>query len=600
VPLNKKPTILLQLILGFSLILILVISITSYFSYRYSSQIVLKKTTHYLLESVVQMRGKTDVMLREYDKLSQMIAFSPTIQQYLRNIQLHGKNNAGAAEINRFMADQCRYMGTDFLIIDLHGDAYSCHKLLAFYWKTQDEIKRLSWYPLLLENNRGRVLWLSGFAWRNGKIPAVIGARQLNHWSSLKKLGDMYMVFPVELLDRLIEEKNLDPSRKIHVIDQLGRVVYSSRQDEVGQIVDENLLKEFSKGKTNIINWDLRDTPTYISYSVSDYSGWTVAAYIEADGAVKDLKKIQKSIVIIGIFGLAASLLLTTFFSWSLARPIRYLAMRLGRVECGILTPYRGRMVNCEVATLYESFNSMVQNLDKTIKDLSDKQISEEQAQLVALKAQFNPHFLYNSLNTIYWSLLNEGQEKVAKMVLTLSDLLRYSIQPGSEMVTVQEDLDQLKRFVVLQKARYGEKLQMEIHLEPGLTHCRMMKLLLQPIVENAITHGLESVKDRPWMILVDIRRKEENIYFIVEDNGKGLLEEEMERVLNFRRDTDEQNMMHSGLGLANLHYRIGLIYGKEYGIQLSKGMLGGLRVEIVVPATGGIQNGPKSGKDFI
>jgi two-component system, sensor histidine kinase YesM len=597
--LNKKPTILLQLILGFSLILILVISITSYFSYQYSSQVVLEKTTHYLLESVVQMRGKTDVMLREYDKLSQMVAFSPTIQQYLRDIQLHKQNDVSATEIDRFVADQSRYMRTDFLIIDLYGNTYSGNNSLAFYWKTQDEIKQLSWYPLL-ENNRGRVLWLSGFAWRNGKIPAVIGARQLNNWSSLKKLGDLYMVFPVELLDRLLEEKNLDPSRKIHVIDQLGRIVYSSRQGEVGQSVDENLMKQFGKGKTNIINLNLSDTPTYISYSVSDYSGWTVAAYIGADGAVKDLKKIQETIVIIGIFGLVAALLLTTFFSWSIARPIRYLAIRLGRVERGILTQYKGRMVNREVAILYESFNSMVQNLDKTIKDLSDKQISEEQAQLVALKAQFNPHFLYNSLNTIYWSLLNEGQEKVAKMVLTLSDLLRYSIQPGSEIVTVQEDLDQLKRFVVLQKARYGEKLQMEVHLEPDLMYCRMMKLLLQPLVENAITHGLESVKGRPWMILIDIRRKKEKIHFIVEDNGKGISDEEMERVLNFRRDPDEQNMMHSGLGLANLHYRIGLIYGREYGIQLSKGMMGGLRVEIVVPAIGGIQNDLESDKIII
>lgn len=587
---KKKTSLLVQLIFGFSIILVVIVSITSYFSYRYSSQIVLEKTTRYLLESVIQMRGKTDVMLLEYDKLSQMISFSPTIQQYLRHIE-NGKQTAQIpTEIGRFIADQSRYIGTDFLIhlMDLRGESYSGNTSLALYWRTQNEVRQMSWYPLV-EKNKGRLLWLSGPAWRNGMIPAVIGVRQLNNWSSLEKLGDLFIVFPVELLNRVIEEANPDRSRKIHVVDQLGHIVYSTNPKEIGQTVEQNLLEEFGRHNTNIIDWELKGTPTYISYSVSDYSGWTVAAYIDAAGAVKDLKKIQNSNLIIGIFGLIAALLLTVFFSWSVASPIRYLAAALDKIERGILTPYKGKMVNREVAILYDSFNSMIQHLNKTIKDLSDKQISEKQAQLVALKAQFRPHFLYNSLNTIYWTLLNEGQEKVAKMVLTLSDLLRYSIQPGSDLVTIKEDLDQLERFMVLQQARYGDKLQMSIYVEQqGILQYRIMKLLLQPLVENAITHGLESLKGRPWMISIKIQRKEDTIQFIVEDNGKGMSEEEMEKVLSFRGDADEHKMMHSGLGLANLHHRIGIFYGREYGIHLSSGTMGGLKVQITVPMIGG------------
>lgn len=582
---KKNVSLLYQLIAGFSAIIIIILSVTSYFFYRNASEVVLEKTSQYLLESVIQMRGKTDVLLREYDRLSQMIAFNPEIQRHFQAVKRDSSPPSSLTDIASVIANQSQYSvaGLSILLMDWRGDLYSGNNSLTLFWRTEDDIKQNPWYSEVSEN-RGRVMWLSGWAWRNGKIPAVVGARQLNSWSSLEKLGDMFIVFPLDLLSRVIEEVSLDQSRKIHIIDQLGQIVYSTRSEEAGQQIDDKLWKSLSGAKTNIIYWTLNDIPTYVVYSSSDYSGWTVVAYIEPEAAVKDLKAVRQSIIMIGLFGIAAALLFTTFFSWSLVKPIRYLALRLGQVERGRLTPYEGKMKNREVEILYNSFNNMLEHLNRSIKDLSEKQISEKRAQIIALKAQFRPHFLYNSLNTIYWVLISEGQEKIAHMVLTLSDLLRYSIQPGSEMVTIREDLDQLQRFMLLQQARFGEKLQMELHVDPELLEERIMKMLLQPLVENAITHGVESVKGRPWIIRVDLRNENHCIQIMVEDNGKGMAPEEMHKVLEFRSDADEGRIMHSGLGLANLHYRIGLIYGKEYGIRLKAGALGGLRVEIDLP----------------
>ncbi|WP_313998143.1 sensor histidine kinase [uncultured Paenibacillus sp.] len=587
---TKKIPLIVQLIAGFSLIFIAVMSITGFFTYRYSSQIILEKTTLLLLESIIQMRGKMDVMLRDFDQTSQMIAFNPLIQTYLTNIDRGRPNKTTPTEIERFMKEQSRYSGTELgiSIMDAEGTMYHSRNSLTTYWRTRSDMTSASWYPAL-QNNRGRVLWLSGPAWRNGKIPAVVGVRELNSWTSFQKIGHLFIVFPVEALGRLLQENNIDDTRKVQLIDELGIIVYSTNREEIGTELDVSLRQKVGKSKTDVISTRMNGTQTYISYTSSEYSGLTIASYIEVPVAIRDVLKIQRAVFIIGVVGLTAAILITAFYSWSVSKPIQYLAMRLGRVNKGMVQPSKGPFVNREVAVLYESFNNMVRNLDRTVKDLSDKQITEKQAQIVALKAQFRPHFLYNSLNTIYWELINEGKDKVAQMVLTLSDLLRYSIQPGSEMVTVKEDLEQLKRYMLLQNARYGDKLQLELDVDKRVLDCRIMKLLLQPLVENAVTHGLETVKGRPWLVRIAASTVDsDKIRFIVEDNGIGMSEKAMKEALSFGKGNDPIDIMHTGLGLANLHHRIGLIYGKEYGIRLANSSLGGLRAEVTLPVGGG------------
>ncbi|MEX2415031.1 MAG: sensor histidine kinase [Paenibacillaceae bacterium] len=585
----RKTSILSQLIIGFSLIIILILSITSFFSYRYSSKVVVENTTQYLLESIVQMRGKTDVMLLEYDRLSQRVAFSPEIQQHFISIK-RGESPANSiANVNRFVSDQSRYSSSNLAIhlVDIDGVFYSRNDSLSMVWKAESEFRQMDWYPSLQQVN-GKMLWLSGLAWRNGTIPAVIGARQLNDWTTLERIGDMFLIISVDTLQRIIEENSQNSSRIIHVVDYRGHIVYSTVAEEIGKPMDPELFDHMQLQPTDLINWNVNDVPAYVAYSTSSYSGLTVVAYTDADAIVKELKKNQNSILIIGLFGIGAALLLTTFFSWSVAKPIRYLALRLNRVERGVLYPLRGRLINQEVAILFSSYNSMVEHLDETIRDLSSKQASEKQAQIIALKAQFRPHFLYNSLNMIYWTLMNDEQEKTAQMVLTLSDLMRYSIQPGSELVTLQEDIDQLNRYLLLQQARYGDKLQVKMEIDEELLPCRIMKMLLQPLVENAIAHGLESVKGRLWLIHIEIKQTNDHILLVVDDNGVGMTEDEMGKVLEIHTEVLEDNTMHSGLGLANLHQRIGLVYGKDYGIQLSRSSLNGLRVEIILPKNGG------------
>ncbi|HZG57165.1 sensor histidine kinase [Paenibacillus sp.] len=591
---SGRVPIVVQLIVGFSAILLIILSITGYYSYRISAEVVLGKTAIYLNESVNQLSGKVDVNLQEYDKATQLISFSPTLQQYLLRANDGLPGTITKLELEQFMSQQIRYIAVDSVlhVTDLRGEYYTSNTIISMLHPTEARMKvAYDWYETV-ERSKGRMVWVASSAWRYGEFPAFIGARQVNDWERLEKLGSLFIVLPVDSLERLVGEINLGTSGKIVIVDGFGKIVYSSDAEEIGSPMDESLLAQLREHPRSMFEWEQDGENVYVSHAHSEYSGWRVAAFIGADEAVAELKGIQRSITVIGATGLLAAFLFTSIFAWTLARPIAVLAKRLTRLEKGFVRPFGRVTGNRETAMLYDSYNQMIGRLDQTVKDLSEKQISEKQAQIVALKAQFRPHFLYNSLNTIYWTLINEGQFKTAEMVLQLSDLLRYSIQPGSDLVALEEDVAQLRRFIAISRARYGDKLQTEIDIEPDIMKERVMKLLLQPLVENAITHGLEQVKGRPWIIRIRGTREGARLHFTVEDNGVGMPQETIDETLSQKPKPEVSELMHSGIGLSNLRHRISLTYGSDYGLQLGTGELGGLRVDIVVPALSERPNG--------
>ncbi|MDP5275159.1 sensor histidine kinase [Chengkuizengella axinellae] len=601
---NKKIPIVVQLMVVFSTILLITISLISYFSIKNSSEVVLVKTSEYLQESVIQLKGKIDVNLMEFDKVSQTVAFHPVLQEYLiyiqsmlefhPNLQEHFANiikeesSKRNFEIDRIIGEQSRFIKEDYFIqvIDNAGIDFDANNTL-FLPQTLHEMKNKPWFDTVDEFT-GRMVWIAGDSWRNEKIlPSVIGARQINDVNQLDHIGYLFTVFPIQTLERLVGEVNFGTSGKVQIVDRFGNVIYSEDKSQIGTQVEAGLLNMMKMHQDRMIEWEVDGEITYISHTQSDYSGWTFMVYVDIEEAFKDLENIEDSLFLIGMTGIISALIFILFFSWSISKPISKLAVRLNRLGHGPLEPYKGFMENKEIDMLYHSYNQMQQDLKQTIKDLSDKQISEKHAQLIALKAQFKPHFLYNTLNTIYWELINEGQYKTANMVLSLSDLLRYSIQPGSELVTIDEDLKHLNHFLDILKARYGEKLKVEINVNPeSVLTTYIMKLLLQPLVENAISHGLEPKRMKEWIIHIQIYREDNHIHFIVEDNGIGMTESEMEKIehAEIHAEMNDHNIMHSGIGISNLRYRIQLIYGKDYGMKLSQSTLGGLKVNIKLP----------------
>ncbi|UKS31020.1 sensor histidine kinase [Paenibacillus sp. HWE-109] len=575
-------SILTQLIFAFSVIMLALIMVVSFFSYQKSSEILHQKSTQFLLYSINQMKERMDNTLEEYDKFSKQLAYNPVVLDYLTQIHMKNLPKIPKYELEKEIARQSQTFARDMIvqILDENENAYTAFNGFDLAWNSISQLKSMNWYPGVAQAE-GSLVWAGGEMKNTILVPAVIGSRIINSWSDLKPIGQILIIIPATVVENISQDEQLAEIENIRIVDRNHRIVYSKRKSEIGQTIADGEQKLLRLQDASIMTETIEEEDRFIIKANSSYSGFTILSYVNKHTLEREMKQMQYRIITIGLIALAGAMLFVLLFSWSLSRPLRILTQSFQKIRRGILLPIHGRYANREVITLIHGFNKMVGDLDKAVKDLADKQISEEQAQLIALRAQFQPHFMYNTLNTIFWMLYNKGEEQASEMVHSLSEMLRYTIQPGSDLVPLKEDLKQLQRYIILQTYRYEDKLQVDLQVEDEILDVRVIRLLFQPLVENAIIHGLEPMDRSPGLIRILVFRDGGELVLSVEDNGAGVSENQYRDLLENRSSPNDS---HTGLGLMNLNQRIKLVYKLGRGIELSKSELGGLKVTVRIP----------------
>lgn len=221
-----------------------------------------------------------------------------------------------------------------------------------------------------------------------------------------------------------------------------------------------------------------------------------------------------------------------------------------------------------ELAVLSDSFNRMVEELGNLVEDIRVEQLNLRAAELKLLQEQINPHFLYNTLDTIMWLAESKDTEQVVKMVSSLSDFFRTTLSKGKDFITVEEEKKHIQSYLEIQQFRYRDILEYEIHFAEEIYQYEMLKLTLQPLVENALYHGIKN-KRGLGHILVYGEKQGDNLIFKVKDNGIGMTEERSRQVQQLIRGEGLRDKESSGFGLFNVNERIRLHYGPEYGLTL-------------------------------
>ena len=203
---------------------------------------------------------------------------------------------------------------------------------------------------------------------------------------------------------------------------------------------------------------------------------------------------------------------------------------------------------------------------------------------LNALQSQINPHFLYNTLECIHWQALLEGNVEVSRIVMALSKYYRLCLSKGQDLVPLSQELEHTDSYVTIQNMRFDNIVQMEIRIDDGLLDRMLPKITLQPLVENAIYHGIKTEEDRKGHILITGQKVGEEVLLTVEDDGVGMTEEEIDRL----NQTIDVLINDGSYGVKNVHQRLAIRYGKEYGLYYRKNPHGGITVEIRLPGTDG------------
>lgn len=305
-------------------------------------------------------------------------------------------------------------------------------------------------------------------------------------------------------------------------------------------------------------------------------SGWSIYLY-------RPLKAVSSSamsitFLMIGVIAFCLFIILwaSVLLSRSVARPIGELIRNIDRIEEGNLSADVKEDSGDEIGHLINSFRNMVDRLNYMVNEIYKSKIAQQQYEMKALQAQINPHFLYNSLSLINWKAIMAGQEDISEMSQLLSTFYRTTLNKGKNIISVKGEWDNTCSYVRIQNMMHSGKLEVRTEIEEGMMEYQMLNLLLQPLVENAIVHGLDYKTDSGAKILVITGREEAGeLRFTVCDNGCGIPQEICETILTAKT---------KGYGVQNVHHRIQLYYGEQYGLVFESRVGEGTRVTLRIP----------------
>lgn len=367
----------------------------------------------------------------------------------------------------------------------------------------------------------------------------------------------------------------------------IGQRGYCFLEDLEGNLVyhpQQQLIYSELKQENTALTALLPDGPhvegnTIYTVQTLASGNWRVVGVSSVQELITDgLQEVLRISVISALFILAAMLMLSVLLSQMLSKPIQNLvsAMRSFERDADNFS-YEPVMGVREVQNLSVSFEHMVHRIQKLMATVRSEEINLRKTELKALQAQINPHFLYNTLDSISWMCEQGKNAEAVLMVNALARLFRISISRGHELIPIRSEVQHAQSYLQIQSVRYKDQFSYEFDVEEGCLEYLCNKITLQPIIENAIYHGVNGLVDE-GRIVIRVFSREDDIFFTVEDNGVGMEPEQIEEI--FRRKPDGK----SGIGIKNVNDRLKIWFGEKYGVTITSVPDEGTRVTVRMP----------------
>lgn len=382
-------------------------------------------------------------------------------------------------------------------------------------------------------------------------------------------------------IDQIFKNITVGNNGYVYLIDREGEIIYHPRQQLIySNLVSENNVKAatFEDGTTQEV---FKGVKRLVTVKTVGYTGWKVVAVTPVSDLTTDTYEMKIFFIFILIFAIFLLSFVNMYVSSKIANPIKNLENSVKELEVGmenITIPISG---SNELQHLGTAIEAMVNQMQDLMKNIVKEQEAKRKSELNALQAQINPHFLYNTLDSIIWMIENNKYEAAIIMVTSLARLFRISISKGKNTITLKDEIDHVKNYLTIQSMRYKNKFIYEIEAEEEVLNLATIKLIIQPLVENAIYHSMEFMDD-DGEIFIKAYKQQGELYIDVSDNGMGMPEEKAEELL---KEDYEGKSRGSGIGLKNVNDRIKLYFGEKYGITIFSVLDEGTLIRIYMPA---------------
>ena len=383
-------------------------------------------------------------------------------------------------------------------------------------------------------------------------------------------------------LEQLFDGVSMGTGGYVYLISSDGELLYHPKMQliDTGRVQENNYAAALYKDGT--YQEEFGGEKRFVTVKSIGYTGWKVVGVTPENVVILNSIKTRLFIVFLIVLILSILVLINSYISSRITNPIKELEKSVGVLEEGNLEApvYMGG--SYEIQHLGKSISNMAAQIRLLMKDIVSEHEAKRKQEFDTLQSQINPHFLYNTLDIIVWMIENEQKAEAVKAVTALARFFRISLSKGKSIITVRDELEHVRNYLMIQHMRFKNKFSYEIQAEEAVLELSSLKLMLQPLVENAIYHGMEFM-DGDGEIILRAWKEDAELYFEVSDNGLGMTEEQVERL--FSSSTHVASNRGSGIGVKNVNERIKLYFGEQYGLTIDSEPDEGTRVRIHLPA---------------
>lgn len=370
---------------------------------------------------------------------------------------------------------------------------------------------------------------------------------------------------------------------RIYMINAKGQIIADKDKDNIGGTLShyKRLIEKIDDQKEGSIEWEEKEGKVTAVFHQSAITGWYMIQELSKE-EIKEQKKVIANVLLSIVIGITFMTILLSFvLSFHMNRPIKRILSKLDQISKGDFSVD----LSMETADEFGKIGNGINQMSHNIISLMDKSVNDEknkrELELKVLQTQVNPHFLYNTLNSIKWMATIQKASGIGEMATALSRLLRNMAKGVADEITIKKELNIVEDYVTIQRFRYGESFKVIYHVPEHLMQYRIIKFTLQPFIENAIFHGLEPKTDM-GIVEIKILELDHCLQITVTDNGVGMTKEAIHRVMQGIREAGKDSL--NGVGICNVQERLKLYYGKEYGLEVESVVNEYTKIILVIP----------------
>ena len=546
-------------------------------------------------ENLVNMEAYLNSYLEEVDSIAKNVNYNYYLQDYLETVIKEeddyvdsgiGKNMRSYEMSSQAFSDTLLSRADISSIMIFGKKKMLLNRSMYTYQKVALDYSKLDWYAKAVAKPQDAIITgPNRHSFFDTDDEVISLSREVQSYENGTFRGVILINLNMNKITEICNSFQEKQENFICIINDKGELVYEQQNGKERFAFDEKenrqeLNTALEKMKESCFRLNYRGEKYLVTRTGMKTTGWTLVSMVPYKSVMAETMAISGVMILAVVITLIVTLVLLNRILTGVVKPLKKLEKYMVQVNPDNMDQRMEILTDDEIGHLSMKFNQMMDRIRNLKEQVIEEQEDKRKYELQALQAQINPHFLYNTLDSIIW-MAETNDSNIVAMTEALAKLFRISLNKGNEEISLERELEHVKNYLIIQSMRYADKFTYEISAESGVERCRTIKLILQPIVENCIYHGIKK-KRGTGKITIRAYRREQNLIIEVSDDGCGMPEEICRKILS--DEIESENISGSGIGVKNVNERIQLRFGKKYGLSYSSEEGVGTTVTYVLP----------------